>query len=66
MNPTKNHNPLLLCRPVGQTLRERCIDSPPLTLFTALSPPSDITVDTSSDTGDIRVYWVASNTPGKY
>lgn len=31
---------------------------------TSVSPPSDITVDTSSDTGDIRVYWVASSTPG--
>lgn len=57
---------LLLCLLVGQPLSECSTDLPLLTLFIALSPPSDITVDTSSDTGDIRVYWVASSTPGKH
>lgn len=32
----------------------------------ALSPPTDLTVDTSTDTGDLNVRWTASKTPGKY
>lgn len=37
-----------------------------LFFLTALSPPTDLTVDTSTDTGDLNVHWTASKTPGKY